>query len=83
MNDNNSASLSVEEKWALMTRDIQRGAGEQDYVVGEDEIRDVLALRDVRLYWGTGESLSPPSRRPFSLFFQPRPGRRTWATLCP
>ena len=48
--------LSASAKWALMTRDIPRGVGEEDYVVGEDEIRAVLdSGRDVNLYWGTGE----------------------------
>ncbi len=54
-NDNNAAAATPDEKWALISRDIPRGEGEGDFVVGEDEIRAILAAgRDVNLYWGTG-----------------------------
>ena len=31
-----TSKLSLEEKWALITREIPRGVDEGDYVVGED-----------------------------------------------
>jgi hypothetical protein len=49
--------LSPDDKFRIMTKDIPRGEAEADYVIGEDEIRGVLATRDVNLYWGTGEPL--------------------------
>ncbi len=68
MNDNNAGPLSAEDKWRLIARDIPRGEGEADFVVGEEEIRAILAAgRDVNLYWGTGAcpAAAPARSHPF------------------
>jgi hypothetical protein len=84
MNDNNAAAAGPEDRWRLIARDIPRGEGEADFVVGEDEIRAILAAgRDPNLYWGTGAC--PCALRFRSHTFPPQPPREllTWATLCP
>ena len=84
MNDNNAGPLSAEDKWRLITRDIPRGEGEADYVVGEEEIRGILASgRDVNLYWGTGvcsPRAAPP--RVLTSFSASHYGRSPRRLLC-
>jgi hypothetical protein len=47
--------LSAAEKFEIITREIPRGEGDQDYVIGADEIKAILETgRDINLYWGTG-----------------------------
>lgn len=52
-------TLTPDEKFNLITRGIPRGEKEADFVIGEDEIRSVLAERDLRLYWGTATTGAP------------------------
>lgn len=51
--------LSVEEKYNLITRNLQE-------VIGGDEIKKILAERDLKLYWGTA-----PTGRPHVGYFVP------------
>lgn len=52
-------SLSAEEKYALITRNLQE-------VLGEAEIRSILAERDLVMYWGTA-----PTGKPHIGYFVP------------
>jgi tyrosyl-tRNA synthetase len=47
-----ASSLSVDEKYALITRNLQE-------VIGEDRIKNVLRERDLRIYWGTATTGKP------------------------
>lgn len=51
--------LSPIEKFNIITRDIPRGEAEEDYVIGEDDIKKILETRDLNLYWGTATTGSP------------------------
>ncbi|CAF3831714.1 unnamed protein product [Rotaria sp. Silwood1] len=46
------ASLSIDEKHALITRNLQE-------VIGDDRLRKILEERDLRLYWGTATTGRP------------------------
>lgn len=52
MSQPNGAALSLEEKLHLIKRNLQE-------VLGEDEIRKILAERDLKLYWGTATTGKP------------------------
>ncbi|KAI8865786.1 tyrosine tRNA ligase [Ramicandelaber brevisporus] len=47
-----AAQLSVDEKFTLITRGLQE-------VLGEDELRAILAERPLKLYWGTAPTGKP------------------------
>lgn len=53
------SNLSADEKYNLITRNLQE-------VLGGDEIKKVLAERDLKLYWG-----SAPTGRPHVGYFVP------------
>lgn len=46
--DNNS----IHERFALITRDIEE-------IIGEDEIKEILKTRDLKIYWGTAPTGKP------------------------
>ena len=46
------ANLSPDEKYNLITRNLEE-------VVGEEDIKKVLAERDVKVYWGTATTGKP------------------------
>lgn len=52
MVENNSGALSVEEKYALISRNLQE-------VLGEDKIKTILKERDLKIYWGTATTGKP------------------------
>lgn len=53
------SELSAEDKFSLITRNLQE-------VLGEEEIKKILAERDLKLYWGTA-----PTGRPHIGYFVP------------
>lgn len=53
------SNLTADEKYNLITRNLQE-------VLGGDEIKKVLAERDLKLYWGTA-----PTGRPHVGYFVP------------
>jgi tyrosyl-tRNA synthetase len=46
MSQGAAVELSVDEKYSLISRNLEE-------VVGENEIKAVLAERNVKIYWGT------------------------------
>ena len=46
------ASISPEEQYSLITRNIEE-------VVGEEDIKKILAERPVKVYWGTATTGKP------------------------
>ena len=46
------ANLSPDQKYDLITRNLEE-------VVGEEDIKKVLAERDVKVYWGTATTGKP------------------------
>merc|ERR1719312_1116177 len=50
--NSNSNSLSVEEKKALINRNLQE-------VLGEDRIDEIMKTRDLKIYWGTATTGKP------------------------
>lgn len=52
MVENNVTGLSPEEKYNLITRNLQE-------VLGEDKIKSVLKERDLKIYWGTATTGKP------------------------
>lgn len=52
-------NLSVDERYNLITRDL-------DEVVGEEEIKEILKTRDLKIYWGTA-----PTGKPHLGYFVP------------
>ncbi|CAG8442738.1 7962_t:CDS:2 [Ambispora gerdemannii] len=59
MSSNSEATLSVQEKYDLITRNLQE-------VIGGEEIMKILAERDLKLYWGTA-----PTGKPHIGYFVP------------
>lgn len=53
------ASLPAQDKFTLITRNLQE-------TIGEDRLRKILEERDLRLYWGTA-----PTGRPHIAYFVP------------
>jgi len=47
-----SKIMSAEEKFDLITRGLQE-------VVGEDDLKELLKTRDLKLYWGTAPTGAP------------------------
>ena len=45
-------SLSADDKYALIARNLQE-------VLGEEKIREILAVRDLNVYWGTATTGKP------------------------
>ncbi|KAJ2719944.1 Tyrosine--tRNA ligase cytoplasmic [Coemansia sp. Benny D115] len=57
MSDTSNTPMTPEEKFALITRNLHE-------VLGEEELKKLLAERDVSLYWGTA-----PTGRPHLAYF--------------
>jgi tyrosyl-tRNA synthetase len=49
------SSLTPDEKYNIITRNLQE-------VLGEAQIKTILAERDLNIYWGTGKDCKVPSR---------------------
>jgi hypothetical protein len=73
-------TLTVDQKWNIIASGIPRGKDEADHVIGEEEIRDILKERDLRLYWGTGGACGLWASSLCSSVFPPPPSHSDhWA----